>query len=145
MPVQDAVTQCKGYDTCIDWKCNKCYDPYLGTHTTCGKLTYYNCTLSLPSECHPIKCSDMNVDTGRWVLLDFRNKSQNSSLISLPFFFFCRFFQWHQPDRNHRGALMILIPFPIPKTNVFTNWWSETLNLWRITDATVYSSRTQSM
>ena len=63
MPVQDAVTPCKGYDTCIDWRCNKCYDPYLGTHTTCGKLTYYNCTMSLPSECQPIRCTDMSVDT----------------------------------------------------------------------------------
>ena len=117
MPVQDAVTQCKGYDTCIDWKCNKCYDPYLGTHTTCGKLTYYNCTLSLPSECHPIKCSDMNVDTVRSVFLDFqkiiKQLTNNSS--------FCRFFQWHQLGRSHQGALMILIPFPMPKTNVFTN------------------------
>lgn len=62
MPVPDAVTPCKGYDTCIDMQCGKCYDPYLGTHTTCGKMTYFDCNVSLPNECRPLKCTDSDVN-----------------------------------------------------------------------------------
>ena len=61
MPVPDAVTPCKGYDTCIHMDCAKCYDPYLGSHTTCGKMTYYDCNRSLPSMCRPVKCTDSDV------------------------------------------------------------------------------------
>ncbi len=62
MPVPDAITPCKGYDTCIHMQCGKCYDPYLGTHTTCGKMTYYDCDVSLPKECRPLKCTDSDVN-----------------------------------------------------------------------------------
>ena len=61
MPVPDAVTPCKGYDTCIHMDCAKCYDPYLGSHTTCGKMTYYDCNRSLPPMCRPLKCTDSDV------------------------------------------------------------------------------------
>merc|ERR1719412_2963719 len=62
MPVPDAVTPCKGYDTCLHLECGKCYDPYLGAHTTCGKLSYYDCRVGLPQECRPVSCTDSNVN-----------------------------------------------------------------------------------
>ena len=62
MPVPDAVTPCKGYDTCIHMQCGKCYDPYLGAHTTCGKMTYFDCSISLPMECQPLKCTESDVN-----------------------------------------------------------------------------------
>ena len=58
MPVSDAVTQCKGYDTCVHMTCGSCYDPYLGAHTTCGKMSYFDCDVSLPEVCRPMKCTD---------------------------------------------------------------------------------------
>ena len=62
MPVPDAVTPCKGYDTCLHLECGKCYDPYLGAHTTCGKLSYYDCRVGLPEMCRPVSCTDSNVN-----------------------------------------------------------------------------------
>ena len=69
MPVPDAVTPCKGYDTCVDMECGKCYDPYLGTHTTCGKMSYFDCRISLPEMCRPLLCTDSDVGEVRNVQL----------------------------------------------------------------------------
>lgn len=61
MTVPDAVTPCQSFDLCIDLKCGTCYDPYLGAHVSCGKMTYYDCQMNLPVECRPLKCTDTNI------------------------------------------------------------------------------------
>jgi hypothetical protein len=62
MDVPDAVTPCQGYDVCLDLRCGSCYDSYLGAHTSCGKMTYFDCTSSLPSECQPMRCTETNIN-----------------------------------------------------------------------------------
>ena len=65
MPVADAITPCQGYDVCLDLMCGACYDGYLGTHTSCGKMTYYDCQVNLPAECRPLRCTETNVNEVR--------------------------------------------------------------------------------
>lgn len=61
MPVPDAITPCQGFDICLDLRCGSTYDPYLGAHVSGGKMTYYDCEVSLPDECRPLRCTDTNV------------------------------------------------------------------------------------
>ena len=61
LSVPDSVTPCQGYDMCLDLRCGSCYDPYLGAHTSCGKLTYYDCNVNLPRECQPMRCTETNI------------------------------------------------------------------------------------
>lgn len=51
----------QGYDVCLDLRCGSCFDPYLGAHTSCGRMTYYDCQLGLPRACRPIQCTDTDV------------------------------------------------------------------------------------
>ncbi|XP_040569159.1 uncharacterized protein [Lepeophtheirus salmonis] len=60
--VPEPVTSCQGDDICVDLRCGRCYDPYLGTHTHCGKMTYFDCATSLHEECQPIRCTDVDID-----------------------------------------------------------------------------------
>ena len=62
LSVPDSVTPCQGYDMCLDLRCGACYDPYLGAHTSCGKLTYYDCNVNLPRECQPMRCTETNIE-----------------------------------------------------------------------------------
>jgi len=62
LSVPDAVTPCQGFDLCLDLRCGTCYDPYLGAHTSCGKLTYYDCNVHLPQECQPMRCTETNIN-----------------------------------------------------------------------------------
>lgn len=62
MEVPEAVTPCQGFDLCLDLNCGSCYDSYLGVHTSCGKMSYFDCTANLPNECQPLKCTETNIN-----------------------------------------------------------------------------------
>ncbi len=63
-----AVTPCQSFDMCLDLRCGRCYDAYLGAHTTCGAMTYYDCAVNLPKECRPMKCTDTDLEEVRTFL-----------------------------------------------------------------------------
>ena len=48
---------------CLDMACAQCWDPYLGSHTSCGEVSYFNCAdADLPEECKPFRCTDTDID-----------------------------------------------------------------------------------
>lgn len=79
LSVPDSVTPCQGYDMCLDLRCGSCYDPYLGAHTSCGKLTYYDCNVNLPRECQPMRCTETNIHE----IFPNENSAGNASPIQL--------------------------------------------------------------
>jgi len=80
LSVPDAVTPCQGFDICLDLRCGTCYDPYLGAHTTCGKLTYYDCNIHLPAECQPMRCTETNINE----IFSDRGRQPKSEQLSSP-------------------------------------------------------------
>ncbi len=60
MSSRQAITPCQSFDLCVDQRCGRCFDPYLGSHVGCGQMSSYDCDESLPRECRPVQCTQDN-------------------------------------------------------------------------------------